>query len=237
MGTEKEKRSKAVVTTGLLGIAVGVSLVGLKRFIKTYRLDKMMNGNLKLFKGSMCHMATIENLLRQKKSHLIKNWPKPGVKDGLKRTLIAMAGSGKSESEEIEKLRLELLSPPVAEERRHVLQQHGDEREDFFYWLRDDDRASQDVLDYLRKENEYTKAVMSDTEEVQGKLYKELRGRIQEADVSAATRSGAFLYFSRTKEGEQYTIHCRKKAEDPEVYSLKGTLTILFVDVHFSTWA
>lgn len=229
MGTEKEKRSKAVVTTGLLGIAVGVSLVGLKRFVKTHRLEKMMNGNLKLFKGSICHMATIDSLLRQKKSYLIKNWPKPGIKDGLKRTLIAMAGSGKSESEEIEKVRLELLSPPMAEERRHVLQQHGDEREDFFYWLRDDDRASQDVLEYLRRENEYTKSVMSDTEELQVRLYKELRGRIQEADVSAATRSGAFLYYTRTEEGEQYAVHCRKKAENPEVYSLKGIFAILFI--------
>ena len=38
-------------------------------------------------------------------------------------------------------------------------------------------------------ENKYTKAAMADTEGLQAKLVSELRGRIQEADETAPTRS------------------------------------------------
>lgn len=34
---------------------------------------------------------------------------------------------------------------------------HGDTRIDNYYWLRDDDRSQAEVLDYLRRENEYGK--------------------------------------------------------------------------------
>lgn len=40
----------------------------------------------------------------------------------------------------------------------------------------------------LQAENEYTKAVMADTKELQEKLFKELRGRIKEDDNSVPER-------------------------------------------------
>jgi len=54
--------------------------------------------------------------------------------------------------------------------------------------LRDDERKAPDVLDYLKAENAYTTAAMADTEKLQEALYKEMRERIQEADVSVASR-------------------------------------------------
>lgn len=57
--------------------------------------------------------------------------------------------------------------------------------------LRDDDRKAPDVITYLNAENDYTAAVMADTEGLQEELYKEMRGRIQEADQSVPTRCGA----------------------------------------------
>lgn len=37
---------------------------------------------------------------------------------------------------------------------------HGDTRIDNYYWLRDDERARPDVLEYLHAENAYGKRVM-----------------------------------------------------------------------------
>jgi oligopeptidase B len=54
--------------------------------------------------------------------------------------------------------------------------------------LRDDDRKSKQVISYLTKENEYTKAVLADTVGLQEDLYKEMRSRIQEADESVPVR-------------------------------------------------
>lgn len=43
---------------------------------------------------------------------------------------------------------------------------------------------------FTQAEAAYCKAALADTEELQGRLYKEMRGRIQEADQSAPLRQG-----------------------------------------------
>jgi Prolyl oligopeptidase, N-terminal beta-propeller domain len=87
---------------------------------------------------------------------------------------------------------------------------HGDEREDPFYWLRDDDRKNPDVLAHIKAENEYTAAALSPTEPLQARLFAEMRGRVQETDTSIAVRRDGFWYYTRTLEGQQYGIHCRR---------------------------
>lgn len=103
-----------------------------------------------------------------------------------------------------------MLEAPVAGQNPHTLAQHGDARSDDYYWLRDDDRADRAVLAHLAAENAYAKAVLADTEAVQDRLYHEMRGRIQEADESVPVRDGPYMYYSRTLEGAQYSVHCRR---------------------------
>ena len=54
--------------------------------------------------------------------------------------------------------------------------------------LRDDDKRDPAVLDHLSSENEYTNAVMADTEKLQEVMYQEMRERIKETDQSAPLR-------------------------------------------------
>ena len=103
---------------------------------------------------------------------------------------------------------------PVALQRPKTLTTHSDSREDPFYWLRDDDRQDPDVLAQLRAENEYCKAALAPTEEVQARLFQEMRGRIQEADQSVEMRHEGYYYYTRTLEGAQYVVHCRRKAPE-----------------------
>jgi oligopeptidase B len=100
------------------------------------------------------------------------------------------------------------LAPPVA---RRIPKQdvvHGETRLDEYFWLRD--RADPEVAAYLEAENAYADAVMAPTRALQEALYAEMLGRIQQTDTSAPYPEGRHLYYSRTEEGKQYPIRCRK---------------------------
>jgi len=98
--------------------------------------------------------------------------------------------------------------PPVAARRPTVLRAHGDERVDEWYWLRD--RDDPDVRAHLEAENEHTRQVLASTEPLQQRLYDEMVARIQETDLSVPARKGKWWYLSRTVEGLQYPIICRR---------------------------
>jgi oligopeptidase B len=97
---------------------------------------------------------------------------------------------------------------PRAPARPTTLTAHGDERIDPWFWLRD--REDPEVTAYLEAENAFTKSALGHTEELQQKLYDEIVARIQETDLSAPVRKGDWWYYSRTVEGLQYGINCRK---------------------------
>src|SRR3981081_2835588 len=98
--------------------------------------------------------------------------------------------------------------PPVArrEPVEHIL--HGDRRVDHYAWLRH--KENREVIAYLEAENAYTDAVLKATEPLQEKLYQEMLGRILQTDLSVPYRLRGYLYFTRTEEGKQYALHCRR---------------------------
>jgi oligopeptidase B len=99
-------------------------------------------------------------------------------------------------------------TPPQAPRRPHVLSIHGDDRVDDWYWLRD--RDDPDVIAHLEAENAYAEAVLAPVADLRDRIYEEIRGRIQETDDSAPVPDGPWVYFTRTIEGRQYAIHCRR---------------------------
>ena len=86
---------------------------------------------------------------------------------------------------------------------------HGERREDDYFWLRE--KSNPEVAAYLEAENAYADAVMKPTEAFQDALYDEMLGRIQETDLNVPYREGAYFYYSRTEQGKQYPILCRKR--------------------------
>ena len=105
-----------------------------------------------------------------------------------------------------------LPDPPVATRvpTNHSL--HGDTRTDDYGWLRQ--KEAPEVRAYLEAENAYADSVMAGTEPLQEALYAEMLGRIQETDLSVPYPLGDFLYYTRTEEGKQYPIYCRKPIGD-----------------------
>ncbi len=98
--------------------------------------------------------------------------------------------------------------PPVAKIVPHSTTIHGKVRTDNYHWLRN--RDSKDVIAYLEAENAYTQAMMKHTAGLREELYKEMKGRIKETDLTVPTRMDDYYYYTRTFEGKQYRVHCRK---------------------------
>lgn len=101
------------------------------------------------------------------------------------------------------------LTPPVAPKFPQILLKHGDERLDEYYGMRD--HQNPDVIAYLEAENHYTQAMMQHTESLQKSLYDEMLARIKETDLSVPYRKDDYYYYSRTEEGKNYAIFCRKQ--------------------------
>ena len=102
-------------------------------------------------------------------------------------------------------------TPPVAKTDPKVDTVHGESRVDNYFWLRE--KSNPEVIEYLEAENRYTEAMMQHTEDFQEQLYQELLGRIKETDLSVPEKMGDYYYYTRTEEGKQYPIYCRKKAK------------------------
>src|SRR5690606_2160619 len=90
---------------------------------------------------------------------------------------------------------------------------HDDTFEDPYEWLRAKDDA--EVIAHLEAENAYTVEKTAHLEPLRERIFQEIKGRVQETDLSVPTRRGEWWYYSRTEEGAQYGIHCRAAA-DPD---------------------
>lgn len=101
------------------------------------------------------------------------------------------------------------MQPPCAPEISHRTVVHDIERSDPYFWLRE--RSNPEVIAYLEEENRYTEAMMEPTARLRETLYVELVSRIKETDLSVPEKIGDYYYYSRTEQGRQYPIFCRKK--------------------------
>jgi oligopeptidase B len=108
------------------------------------------------------------------------------------------------------------LTPPAAPTADHREVRHGATVVDQYYWLRE--KANPKVVAYLDAENAYTKAMTADLAPFQDALYKEMLSHVKQTDLSVPVRRGDYFYYSRTEEGKQYPIQCRRKGsmEAPE---------------------
>ncbi|RME93560.1 MAG: S9 family peptidase, partial [Bacteroidetes bacterium] len=108
------------------------------------------------------------------------------------------------------------IAAPVAAKKPKVFKEHGHERIDDYYWLRE--RDNPEVIAYLESENAYLKEMMSHTEDLQQKLFEEMKGRIKETDQSVPYKDNGYYYLTRYEEGQEYPIYSRKKGslEAPE---------------------
>jgi oligopeptidase B len=103
--------------------------------------------------------------------------------------------------------------PPIAKKDPKSTQIHGYTVTDDYAWLADKTKSDKNVLSYLKAETDYADAMMRSTTGFQDSLYKEMLARIKETDENVPYKKGDYYYYSRTEEGKQYPIFCRKKGD------------------------
>ena len=113
-----------------------------------------------------------------------------------------------------------IKTPPDAIIKPHELTMHGDIRIDNYYWMRltdeqknakDPDQQTQDVVEYIYQENQYTQSNLSHTRKLQNTIFDEMVSRIKKDDESVPYLKNGYYYYSRYEKDKEYRIHCRKK--------------------------
>ena len=97
----------------------------------------------------------------------------------------------------------------MAEKKTKTTNIHGTTLVDDYFWLRE--KTNPAVMAHLQAEDDYAQSMMKHTAALQEKLYDEMLSHIKQTDTKVPFRMGNYFYYSRTEEGKQYPINCRKK--------------------------
>ena len=85
---------------------------------------------------------------------------------------------------------------------------HGDTFTDEYAWLAS--KEDPETIAYLEAQNAYTEATTAGQAGLRAEIFGEIKGRTKETDLSVPTRRRGWWYYSRTVEGEQYAVYCRR---------------------------
>ncbi|HBO22894.1 MAG TPA: oligopeptidase B [Providencia sp.] len=113
------------------------------------------------------------------------------------------------------------MSAPKAKKQPYTMTMHNDVRVDDYYWLRDDERKSPEIIDYLTEENNYTKQELKLGESLRKQIYDELLSRMKQDDESVPYDYNGYTYRTRVEAGKNYSIYERRPIDS------KGEWTLL----------
>lgn len=97
---------------------------------------------------------------------------------------------------------------PKAKKIDKVLEIHGDQRNDPYYWLKE--RENPEVISYLEEENAYAEFLLKDTEEFQQTLFDEMKARYKKDDESLPYFFNEYWYIVKFVEGKEHPLFTRK---------------------------
>ena len=102
------------------------------------------------------------------------------------------------------------LVAPAAAKKSYQHEIHGHQRNDDYFWLRDDARQAPEVLAYLAQENNFTETQMAPLADLQNKLYDEMVARQEPALESVPYFKKGYWYISRFDQGKDFTVYTRR---------------------------
>jgi len=109
---------------------------------------------------------------------------------------------------------------PYLKKKSEIKKCHNISWEDDYSWIHQDDilevlkdnkKLNPEVRKYLEEENSYTDLHLSDTKNIQKKLFDEIKGRIKLDDESLPFKDFDYEYWSKTTAKGNYSIKLRKK--------------------------
>jgi oligopeptidase B len=103
---------------------------------------------------------------------------------------------------------------PTADRRPVERTHHGHTFVDDYEWLRAKDDP--EVIAHLEAENAWTRAQLAGLAPLRDKVFAEIKDRTLETDLSVPVRQGAYWYYVRTVEGQQYPLNARVPVDGPD---------------------
>jgi len=122
---------------------------------------------------------------------------------------------------------------PDAAMRDTVLEIHGHQRIDPYYWL--NQRENPEVIAYLEAENAYLEKRLAPVNDLKQSLYDEMVARLDPTDESVPYLKNGYYYFSMYREGDEYPVYLRKKGSldaDPEILLDENDLAKAYAYYH-----
>ena len=101
------------------------------------------------------------------------------------------------------------INPPIAKKIRKELETHADVRIDNYFWM--NNREDEQVINHLKRENDYCDAMLAHTKDFQKDLFEEMKSRIKEEDSSVPYKYNGYWYITKFEKGKNYPIYSRKK--------------------------
>ena len=102
-----------------------------------------------------------------------------------------------------------MLKPPYPQKKRKSLVTHNDERIDWYFWLRDDQRKNKDVLNYLKKENAYSEKWYEENNVNSKKIFQSYKKSIPNYEESYKTQLDGYQYYSKSSISKEYLMYFR----------------------------
>jgi oligopeptidase B len=115
---------------------------------------------------------------------------------------------------------------PQLKKKPEIKNCHNHSWEDNYSWihqnnilevLKDSKKLNPDVRKYLEEENSYTDFHLSNTKNIQKKLFDEIKGRIKLNDESLPFKDINYEYWTKTTTKGNYSIKLRKKIETDNI--------------------
>jgi oligopeptidase B len=107
-----------------------------------------------------------------------------------------------------------MTQPPIADRIPHARTHHDDTIIDEYAWL--ENKEDPDVIAYLKAENAHTEQATTHLAGMRETLFQEIKTRTQETDLSVPVCKSGYWHYTRTVEGKQYGIYCRRAVESAD---------------------
>ena len=89
-----------------------------------------------------------------------------------------------------------IKKPPIPKKIKKIFRAHGDSREDFYHWLRDDKREDPEILNYLNEENKYTNYWFKENNINSKKIFNFYKNSLPNFEESYKTQIDQYQYYS-----------------------------------------
>ncbi len=102
-----------------------------------------------------------------------------------------------------------MIRPPNPKKKKKNLIAHGDKREDYYYWLRDDKRINKQIIKYLNEENNYSNYWFKKNKVSANSVYQQYKQALPNFEEGFKTKIDNFHYFSTSTLSQEHRKYYR----------------------------